>query len=188
MRRWQSGQMQRTVNPSSKGYAGSNPARRTEYDKTILEYWYMELSQTIKSSFIILCLVCSPFFVLISVAQSDIQEPPINEKTGLIVDCEFSDCNFNHFFELANIIVKVIIWIAGVGFFLVVLWSGTLIALNGLIFDGDFQNQVNKAKKMLRISIIGILLTLGAYLIVDFGFKALGYRYDEPFNFIEQTK
>ena len=26
MGRWQSGQMQRTVNPSSKGYAGSNPA------------------------------------------------------------------------------------------------------------------------------------------------------------------
>ena len=40
MRRWQSGQLQWTVNPSDLSYAGSNPARRTtnkrtQYDK----YW-----------------------------------------------------------------------------------------------------------------------------------------------------
>jgi len=29
MRRWQSGQMQRTVNPPTKVYGGSNPSRRT---------------------------------------------------------------------------------------------------------------------------------------------------------------
>lgn len=29
LRRWQSGQLQRTVNPSDLSYAGSNPARRT---------------------------------------------------------------------------------------------------------------------------------------------------------------
>ena len=34
MRRWQSGQLQWTVNPSDLSYAGSNPARRTEIKRT----------------------------------------------------------------------------------------------------------------------------------------------------------
>ena len=38
LRRWQSGQLQRTVNPSPKGYAGSNPARRTVF---IVKVWYL---------------------------------------------------------------------------------------------------------------------------------------------------
>ena len=124
-----------------------------------------------------------PFFSISSFTQSNISNPPINKNTGLIVGCEYLDCDFNDAFELANQIVRIIIWLAGVGFFLVILYAGTLIALNGLIFDGDFQKQVNRAKTMLRFSIIGIVITLSAYLIVDFGFDALGYRYGTPFEF-----
>ncbi len=52
MRRWQSGQLQETVNLPDLSYAGSNPARRTKYQNPKRELWvllYFAAGQDLKT-------------------------------------------------------------------------------------------------------------------------------------------
>ena len=117
--------------------------------------------------------------------------PPVDG--GLVVDCGFGeskmvdgkevgrkDCGVEHVFELAENVVRVLIWLAVTGFVLVLIWFGAAFSLNAFLYAGDAQQAVSRAKNGLKLATFGLILVLGAWLLVRSFFGILGYVGD-PF-------
>ena len=128
----------------------------------------------------VLCIAVLCIFLAAPIASASNPSDDVGanlpyEDTGLVVDCEFTECHFGHIFELANRIVKVLIWIAVTGIALVIIWHGAILAMNGF-FPGEYQGKVKGAQKAIRTALFGLVLALSAYLIVDFFFRQLRYK------------
>ena len=130
----------------------------------------------------VLCIAVLCIFLVAPIASASPSDSIPFEGEGLIVDCEFTDCHFGDIFELANRVIKVLIWLAVTGIALVIIWHGAILAMNAF-FDGEYQGKVKDAQKAIRMALFGLVLALSAYLIVDFFFRQLGYiKVDDIFK------
>lgn len=78
------------------------------------------------------------------------------------------ECNWKDFLDLGNEILKFAIFIAILGCTVVLTYAGFKMILN----QGN-SGEISKAKSMMMKSITGLIITMCAYLIVDFILDAL---------------
>ncbi len=103
---------------------------------------------------------------------------PFLVSAQLVPDCEGFNCNFCHLVELAqniiNFLVLVSIALAAIAF----AWAGFLYMTSA----GD-QGKVKKAHDVFKKVAIGLIIVLGAYLIVNLVVYGLtGGNVNEMFN------
>ena len=63
---------------------------------------------------------------------------------------------------------------------MVLIWFGAAFSLNAFLYAGDAQQAVSRAKSGLKLATLGLILVLGAWLLVRSFFGILGYVGD-PF-------
>ena len=128
------------------------------------------------------------------------------KESSLIIDCTFGkekytfdtgehkagdfkeQCGIKHLFQLANNIIKWLIWLALVGAGALIFFRGVKLATN--VFDkGGHQEARKKVQDALKATLIGLIVILGAYLIVKAGFDIIGYNLNggDPFKWNEST-
>ncbi len=93
--------------------------------------------------------------------------PDTTLAQGIGIPCEGPDCNFCHFVTLAN---NIIAWLIGV--LAVVFGVLVFIAGFGLVTSGGNPGKLEDAKKSLTNALIGLIVVLAAWLIVDTLLKA----------------
>lgn len=115
------------------------------------------------------------------------------EQSNLIVDCSFGetgkeDCSVEHFFELANNVMKLLLWVAITGAGLLIFYKGTKLAAN-VFTKGGYQQARKEVQDALRATLVGLLFILSAYLIVKAGFDIIGYNLNDgdPFKYNESS-
>ena len=121
------------------------------------------------------------------------------EKSNLIVDCTFGfekgedgkpkeNCGFKHVFQLANNIMKLLIWLAITGAGVLIFYKGAKLAVNVFIKGGD-QAARTEVQNALKATLWGLILILSAYLIVRTGFQIIGYNLNggDPFVWNEKS-
>ena len=114
-----------------------------------------------------------------------LSSPPTDPNLGITTDCEFTECDITDIYEIANTVVDLLIWLAVFGFALVIVYSGAQLAIAPLLGkSGDYRS---KAKSRITTGLVGLLITLSAYLIVSLGFSVLGYT-DDPFSVIDSEE
>ena len=117
------------------------------------------------------------------------------EKSNLIIDCTFGpeedtvgnpkeQCGIEHLFELANNIMKLLLWLAITGAGILIFYRGAVLAINVFVKGGD-QEARKKVKDALRAVLFGLIFILSAYLIVKAGFNIIGYNLGDPFKWNE---
>ncbi len=109
------------------------------------------------------------------------------EESNLIVNCSFgegNDCGIEHLFELANNIMKLLLWLAITGAGILIFYRGAVLAINVFVKGGD-QEARKKVKDALRAILFGLIFILSAYLIVNAGFNIIGYNLGNPFQWNE---
>ena len=117
----------------------------------------------------------------------------VPEKSNLVIDCSFGegekeDCGVKHFFQLANNVMKLLLWVAITGAGLLIFYKGTKLAINVFI-KGGHQQARQEVQSALRATLIGLLFILGAYLLVKAGFDIIGYNLNggDPFKWNESS-
>lgn len=105
-----------------------------------------------------------PMFVL---AQS-IPGNTLVGDTGGLVPCSGTDCGTCQIVVLGNRVLRFIIMIMIVGVVLLAAWGGF-----NLLISGGNPSEYTRAKNMLKNVLIGLILMLVAWLIIDTGMKAL---------------
>lgn len=78
------------------------------------------------------------------------------------VPCSGSECNFCHFVELGNTVITWLIGILSLVFGVMVFIAGF-----GLVTSGGNDSKLTDAKKSLTNALIGLVIVLAAWLIVD---------------------
>lgn len=115
---------------------------------------------------------------------------PKKKESGLIIDCSFGEaekgkenCGIKHLFELANNIMKLLLWVALIGAGIVIFWKGVKLATH--IYWGSHEAARKEFQEALKGMVIGLIFILGAYAIVRAGFTIIGYRLNsgDPFKF-----
>lgn len=96
-------------------------------------------------------------------------------ETGLVNSCEFTECGFEQLCSLANTVLSNIIYF------------GTLIAGFAVLYIGfnyitatfyGSSYAIGKSKSMITTLVLGFVIMLSAYLLVNFFFKVIGYKGD----------
>ncbi len=106
-----------------------------------------------------------PIVALVIIVGSLIPDTTLAQGIG--VPCDGPDCNFCHFITLAN---NVIAWLIGV---LAVVFGAMIFAAGfGLVTSGGNPSKLEEAKKNMTNALIGIIIVLAAWLIVDTLLKA----------------
>ena len=115
------------------------------------------------------------------------------EQSNLIIDCSFGeegkeDCGVKHFFQLANNIMKLLLWVAVTGAGLLIFYKGTKLAIN-VFTKGGHQQARKEVQDALKATLVGLLFILSAYLIVKAGFDIIGYNLNDgdPFKYDESS-
>ena len=127
-------------------------------------------------------------------------------ESSLIIDCTFGkekyefdtgehkagdfkeQCGIKHLFQMANNIIKWLIWLALVGAGALIFFKGAKLATN--VFDkGGHQEARKGVQEALKKTLIGLIVILGAYLIVKAGFDIIGYNLNggDPFKWDESA-
>lgn len=83
--------------------------------------------------------------------------------------CQQKECGWPELIMLANEIIKFAVYIACVGATITFAWAGFKMLMNA-----GSSGEIEKAKKMMWTAIIGIVITLSAWLIVKFILDNLG--------------
>ncbi|MCY4577087.1 MAG: hypothetical protein OXB96_01475 [Candidatus Kaiserbacteria bacterium] len=124
-----------------------------------------------------------------------------NDKdSGLIVDCTFGSekdetgrkekeqCGIKHLFQLANNIMKLLLWLAITGAGILLFYKGARLAINVFVKGGDQQARKDMQSALKAIA-FGLLFVLSAYLIVKAGFDIIGYNLNggNPFVWNESS-
>lgn len=147
--------------------------------------------------FILLCC----FGFLISIPIYAAQDPVLPGTTNVEVKqdtgrvdcskCNTSDCKqycgdyqLNDLLSLANKIIKIILSVIGSVAFLFFVYGGIIF-----LFSGGSEERVKKGRDILIASIVGLIITFGSVLIVDFAMKALGVSNNDwkVSNWFEQS-
>jgi hypothetical protein len=89
------------------------------------------------------------------------------DGVGGFVPCSGAGCNFCHFIVLANSIIAWLIGVLAVVFGVMVFAAGI-----GLVTSGGNPSKLSDAKKSLTNALIGLIIVLAAWLIVDTLLKA----------------
>ncbi|MDE0243111.1 MAG: hypothetical protein OYG31_00080 [Candidatus Kaiserbacteria bacterium] len=104
----------------------------------------------------------------------------VNPPDGLVVDCGFpgseNACTFDRLKEVGVRIMRYLIWFAIFGIVALITWIGFLFATN-ILRGGDIESEFRKAKGKLLWGILGLILVLGAWLLVEFLFVDV-FKYD----------
>ena len=111
-----------------------------------------------------------------------------NEKTGKLLPGSKENCGIKHLFQLANNIMKLLLWLAIIGAGVVIFWKGAKLATN-IYWPGGYDTARSEFQEALKVILIGLAIILGAYAIVQTGFNIVGYDEDElgdPFVFDPQ--
>lgn len=111
------------------------------------------------------------------------------KESNLIVNCSFgegNDCGIEHLFELANNIMKLLLWLAITGAGILIFYRGAVLAINVFVKGGD-QDARKKVQDALKAILWGLVFILSAYLIVKAGFNIIGYNLGNPFQWDEST-
>ena len=117
------------------------------------------------------------------------------KKSNLIIDCSFGpdqdaegrareECGIEHLFELANNIMRLLLWLAITGAGILIFYRGAVLAINVFVKGGD-QEARKKVQDALRAVLFGLIFILSAYLIVNAGFNIIGYNLGDPFKWDE---
>jgi hypothetical protein len=128
----------------------------------------MKISSKIILFLFLISVIMTP--VLIS-AQVSSSEPFRNE--GLVPDCAKAEkgktCTLQDLFTFAQKLFKYLMWLA-------VTLSTISIAVAGFyyIFAGGDPGDISKAHEILKYSILGIVLAVGAWIIVNTILVGLG--------------
>lgn len=119
--------------------------------------------------------------------------PNSPEQSNLIIDCSFGeagkeDCSVRHFFQLANNIMKLLLWVAVTGAGILIFYKGTKLAINVFVKGGQQQAR-KEVQDALKATAWGLIFILGAYLVVKAGFDIIGYNLNDgdPFTFDESS-
>ena len=131
-----------------------------------------------------------------AIAQSDTNNALVAktpEQSNLVLDCSFgeegkADCGIRHFFQLANNIMRLLLWVAVTGAGLLIFYKGTKLAINVSV-KGGHQGARREVQDALKATLWGLLFILSAYLIVKAGFDIIGYNLNDgdPFKFDESS-
>ena len=115
------------------------------------------------------------------------------EQSNLIIDCSFGesgkeDCGVQHFFKLANNVMRLLLWVAVTGAGLLIFFKGAKLAIS-VATKGGHQQARKEIQDALKATLWGLLFILGAYLIVKAGFDIIGYNLNDgdPFKYDEQS-
>ena len=110
-----------------------------------------------------------------------------SEESGLIIDCSFgegNDCGVEHLFELANNVMRLLLWLAITGAGILIFFKGAKLAINVFVKGGDQQAR-KEVQDALKAVLFGLMFILSAYLIVKAGFNIIGYDLGDPFKWNE---
>ena len=121
------------------------------------------------------------------------------EKSNLIIDCTFGveedeagnpkeQCSIKHLFQLANNVMKLLLWLAITGAGILIFYRGAQLAIN-VFTKGGHQEARSKVQSALKAILIGLIFILGAYLLVKAGFDIIGYNLNggDPFKWDESS-
>lgn len=108
-------------------------------------------------------------------------------NSGLIVDCGFGKgektCEIRHLFDLANRIIKLLLWVAVTGAGIVIFWKGVKLATN-IFWPGGYNTARDDFQKSMKGVLTGLFFILSAYLIVKAGFDIVGYQLNDGKPFV----
>lgn len=145
---------------------------------------------------VMVVLVVSALMSSVTIAQSGTDNPLVTgipEQSNLIINCSFGesekeDCGIKHFFELANNIMRLLLWVAVTGAGILIFYKGTKLAINVFV-KGGHQGARKEVHDALKATLWGLLFILSAYLIVRAGFDIIGYNLNEgdPFKYDESS-
>ena len=102
-------------------------------------------------------------------AQSSL---PDKLRDGVAVDCEYLDCSCVDFVQQFENLYLLLVWITLFVVFIAILYVGVIFALNAFT-AGELKAKQEDAKRIARATLIGTIIVLGAYGIVNFVFSIL---------------
>ena len=104
-----------------------------------------------------------------------------SSSSGLIINCGFGeeedevqDCNTLHLVELAKNAIRLLIWLSVTGAGVLIFWRGVGLAMSSRP-GGNYEAELRKLKESLPVIVGGIFFVLASWLIVEIGFKIIGY-------------
>ena len=104
-----------------------------------------------------------------------------SSSSGLIINCGFGeekdgvqDCNTLHLIELAKNAIRLLIWLSVTGAGVLIFWRGVGLAMSSRP-GGNYEAELRKLKESLPVIVGGIFFVLASWLIVEIGFKIIGY-------------
>ncbi len=124
----------------------------------------MLMNKTI--SFLSLTLVLTAVCLIPDLALAG--PDPSAGAEGRLVPCSGSDCTFCHVIELGNDLLN---WLFGIIF--VLFGVIAFMAGFGLVTSGGNPSKLDEAKKKLSNALVGVIIVLAAWLMVDTLMKAL---------------
>src|SRR3989344_1502800 len=106
-----------------------------------------------------------------------------SNETGLI-PCDGTDCNTEHLIQLANNVIEFLIKMLGVIAVIALVYTGFR-----LVVSAGNESEWGKAKEMFTNIVIGIIIILSAFLVVDIILEGLtGKGLDETTGGITNTR
>ena len=131
------------------------------------------MTKTYKFTFFVLFLFLSVVFAYLALNTVSAQTPTgiLTDGGGVnggLVNCSGLDCNACKFVELGNNLIKWLFGIVAFIFGILMLKAGF-----GLVVSGGNTSAVTSAKTSFTNAIIGLLIVMAAWLIVDTIFKTL---------------
>lgn len=178
-----------TVTCEERGAWGATPLRFTESGTTGSFTMKTVDDDKPESSGSIICSVKGNSSTARSSYSVSITSNDQVKESNLIVNCSFgegNDCGIEHLFELANNIMKLLLWLAITGAGILIFYRGAILAINVFVKGGD-QDARKKVQDALKAILWGLVFILSAYLIVKAGFNIIGYNLGNPFQWDEST-
>ena len=147
---------------------------------------------------LITCVVSSGITTTPDKFSVRIRSNDVVEESKLIIDCTFSNeedaegnpenqCGIKHLFQLANNIMKLLLWLAVTGAGILIFYKGAKLAIH--LTQGGQQKVRGEVQNALKAVAFGLIFILSAYLIVKAGFDIIGYNLNDgdPFKWDESA-
>ena len=159
LRRWQSGLMHLAVDQADLSFAGSNPARRTReiYEARIFACYNIFMRTRRVAAILLTSVILVAPFAL----QAAGMPAQIVPCAGAKAAGNLPACNICHLANLAQNLINT-------GIFVAVFLSAILFAYAGWLYvSNEAIGKVQDAKNLFLDVVLGLVLVLGAWMLVD---------------------
>lgn len=110
-----------------------------------------------------------PFAVIAEEEPSENKISVPSSEGGLVIQCDWTECSFEHIKQLGARVMRYLIWFATFGLIIFIFYVGLRFATNTLR-GGDGEAAWREVQQKIPYAVGGLVLVLASWLLVEFLF------------------